>query len=432
VRFWYRARRVRVTTSAVSTDHGYTAPGFEPVRDALVNSPKRGAGGAAFAAYVDGELVVDVRAGDARPGEPWGPDTLAMLMSITKSFMSFSLQILEDRGELDLDAKVAHYWPEFAANGKSDITVRQLQMHNAGLIRVPPQLRLMQGDGEGWDDYDGIAEALAGEAPVWKPGTDHGYHALTYGWLVGEVLRRITGALPGTFFRKEVIDPLDLDIHVGLSDAELARLAGVIDFEPFGFPQSLFMPKLMRAMTDPSTYAGMAFGGTGGRSVISDVVPLTEHGGILRAEVMSSSGCATAAALARFFSLLALGGEVDGRRLVSEASVRRWSTPVIRGADAVVTKSLPGWLVKLGKMDQMTAVTRTMGYHYHPAPMNGPRRLGPTPSAIGGLGAGGQVGFADPVRRVSGGFVRNALTHKPDLGNDVVYAFYDCLDNRGS
>jgi CubicO group peptidase (beta-lactamase class C family) len=416
----------------MTTSHGFAAPGFEPVRDLLAASPKIGAGGAAFAAYVDGELVVDVHAGSAQPGQPWGPDTLAILMSITKSFLSFSLQILEDRGELDLNAKVAHYWPEFANSGKEEVTVRQLQMHSAGLIRVPRQLRLMKGDGEGWDAYDEIAEALAGESPVWEPGTDHGYHALTYGWLVGEVVRRITGELPGTFFRKEVVDPLGLDIHIGLTKAEFARLAGAIDFEPFGFPQKLFMPKLLRSMTNPDTYAGMAFGGTGDRSVISDVVQLTQHGGILRAQVMSSSGCATAASLARFFSLLALGGEVDGKRLVSEESVHRWSTPVIRGADAVVTKSLPGWLVKLGKMDKVTAVTRTMGYLYNDAPAKGLRVLGPTPSTIGGLGAGGQVGFADPVRRVSVGFVRNALTHNPDLGNEVVYAFYRCLDQRGS
>ncbi|HVV76475.1 MAG TPA: serine hydrolase domain-containing protein [Mycobacteriales bacterium] len=417
-------------TTAVSTDNGFTAPGFEPVRDLLVSTPAIRDGGAAFAAYVDGELVVDVRAGFARPARPWGGDTLGLLMSITKSFMSFCLQILDDRGELDLEAKVAHYWPEFAAAGKADITVKQLQMHSAGLIRVPPQLRLMQADGEGWDAYDEIAEALAAESPVWEPGTNHGYHALTYGWLVGEVLRRITGVTPGVFFRNEVIDPLGLDIHIGVDDAALARVAGIIDFDvdEMGFPQKLLMPRLTRAMNDPKTYAGMAFGGNGTSSVISDVVKLTEHGGILRAEVMSSSACATAAALAKFFSVLALGGGIDGHRLVSEESMRKWTSPVIRGGDVVATSSVPSWLAKLGKLDKATAVTRTLGYLYNDRPVKGPRVLGPTPSAIGGLGAGGQVGFADPVRRVSGGFVRNALTHKPDLGNEVIAAFYNCLD----
>jgi CubicO group peptidase (beta-lactamase class C family) len=305
--------------------------------------------------------------------------------------------------------------------------------HDAGLIKVPSSLRLMECDGEGWDDYEGIAKALAAEAPVWEPGTKHGYHALTFGWLVGEVLRRITGLSPGAFFRKEVSEPLGLDIHIGLGDAEFARLAKIIDFDPAGMPraQRMLMPRLMAAMTDPKTYAGMAFAGVGGRSVISDVVKLTEHGGILRAEVMSSSGCSTAAALARFFSILALGGEVDGKRLVSEESVRKWSTPEIRSGDVVVTESLPGWLVRLGKMEKTTAVTRTIGYLYNDAPAKGKRLLGQTPTAIGGLGAGGQVGLADADRRVSAGFVRNALTHSPELGVEVVHTFYGCLDRRG-
>ncbi|HVX69764.1 MAG TPA: serine hydrolase domain-containing protein [Mycobacteriales bacterium] len=424
-----------MTTRTVHAGHGFTAPGFEPVRDLLAASPKIGAGGAAFAAYVDGELVLDVHAGNARLDQPWESDTLAVLMSVTKSFMAFCLQILDDRGELDIEAKIGRYWPEFATNGKEDITVRQVQMHSAGLIRVPPQLRLMEGDGEGWDAYDEIADALAGESPVWEPGTDHGYHALTYGWLAGEILRRITGMSPGAFFRQEVVDPLGLDIHLGLDDAAFARLAHIIDFDPddMALTQRLLMPRLTKATTDPATYAGMAFGGTGGgHSVISDVVALTEHGGILRAEVMSSSACSTAAALARFWSVLALGGEVDGRRLVSPDSIRKWTTPVIRGGDRVLTQSLPGWMVKLGKLEKVTAVTRTLGYLYNDAPAKGPRAFGPTPTAFGGLGAGGQVGFADPVRRVSGGFVRNALTHKPDLGNEVIAAFYECLDRRGS
>jgi CubicO group peptidase (beta-lactamase class C family) len=420
-----------VTAKTADGPGGFVAPGFEAVRDLLVASPLKGAGGAAFAAYVDGERVIDVYAGQARPGRPWAADTLAVLMSVTKSLMSFGLQILEDRGALDLDERVAHYWPEFAAAGKSEITVRQLQLHSAGLFRVPPQLRLMRLDGEGWDAYDEIAEALAAETPRWTPGSDHGYHALTYGWLTGEVLRRITGMLPGTFLHKEVLDPLGLDIHLGLADAGFARLAGVIDFDPdeLGYPHKLFMPKLMTATTDPATYAGMAFGGIGGgRSVIADVVPLIEHGGILRAEAMSSSGCATAAALARFFAILALGGEIDGQRIVSEESVRRWATPAARGADRVMLQSLPGWLVKVGRLEKTSAVTRTLGYLYNDPPARGPRLLGPTPSAYGGLGAGGQVGFADPVRRVSGGFVRNALANKPDLANAVIYTFYECLD----
>ena len=421
-----------MTTTRSVTEHGVVAEGFEAVRDVLANSPRVGAGGAAFAAYLDGELVVDVRTGTAGNGAPWGTDTLAVLMSITKSFMAFCVQLLDDRGEIDLDAKVARYWPEFAAAGPDEVPVRQVMLHTAGAIRVPPQLRLMKGDGEGWDDYAAIAAALAAEPLAWPAGTQHGYHALTFGWLVGEVVRRITGTSPGTFFRHEVVDPLGLDIHIAATDADLARTATVLDFDPaeLDLPQRLLMPRLMRNMTDPTTFAGRAMAGNGDSSLVLRVVEMMKHGGILRAEVMSSSGLATASSLARFFSILALGGALDGRRLVSEESVRRWSEPTITAGDLTVTGSLPKALVKIGKLEKTTAVTRTLGYLYNDKPAKLPRWFGPTPSAIGGLGAGGQVGWSDPVRRVSGAFIRNAMVHKPDLSNEVIAAFYNCLDQQ--
>jgi CubicO group peptidase (beta-lactamase class C family) len=421
-----------VTTTASDTDHGHVKPGFEPVRDLLVRSPLVRDGGAAFSAYVDGELVVDIRTGLARPGVPWQPDTLAVLMSVTKSFLAFCVQLLDDRGELDLDATVAHYWPEFAAAGKGDVTVKQLMLHTSGALTVPKQLRLMKGDGEGWEDYEAIATALAAEPLAWPAGSRHGYHALTFGWLVGEVVHRITGVSPAAFFRREVIEPLALDIHIGSTDTELARLARVGDFDDgeLDGPLRLLAPMVRKRMTDPRTLAGKTMGGDGTGSVILRAPALIEHGGIVRAEVMSAGALATSTALAKFFSVLALGGEVDGRRLVSDASVRKWSQPEITAGDGVLTGSLPKVLVTLGRMEKATAVTRTLGYLYNDAPARGPRVFGPTPSAVGGLGAGGQVAFADPVRRVSGGFIRNAMSYKPDLGNEVIWEFYNCLDGR--
>ncbi|HWA67752.1 MAG TPA: serine hydrolase domain-containing protein [Mycobacteriales bacterium] len=410
----------------------HVAAGFEPVRELLDNSPMLRDGGAAFAAYVDGELVVDAHAGVSRPGVPWRPDNLAVLMSITKSFAAMCIQILDDRGEIDLDAKVARYWPEFAAAGKAEVTVRQVMRHSAGAITVPPQLELLAGDGNGWDAYDAIAEAIAAQPPAWPPGTKHGYHALTFGWLVAEIVRRITGRSAGDFFRNEVVKPLDLDIVIGADDADLARVALVTEFDTAALPYPMrkMMETLSRKMCDPTTPAGMAFAGNGTDSVISRVVDLVAHGGILRAEVLASSGLATAPALAKFFGILALGGEVDGKRIVSADSVRKWTIPEVTSSDYVSTSAFPSWLVTALRLERLSRSTRTLGYLYNNPPARGPRPFGPTPTAVGGMGAGGQVGFADPVRRVSCGFVRTALSHKPDFGNQLIAKFYECLDGR--
>lgn len=410
----------------------YVAGEFEPVRDLLIDSPLRRDGGAAFAAYVDGELVIDAYAGVARPGQPWQEDTLALLMSVTKSFAAMCIQILDDRGEIDLDATVATYWPEFAAAGKQDVTVRQLLHHSAGAIKVPSQLRLLQNDGIGWDDYEAITTALAAEPPAWAPGTDYGYHALTFGWLITEIVRRITGQSAAEFLRNEVIKPLDLDVVIGASDADFARLALVTDFDlgELPFPMRKLFGSLTQKMNDPSTPSGMAFGGNGTTSVINSVVDLVAQGGIVKAEALSSSGLATAPALAKFFGILALDGEVDGKRIVSSASVKKWSAEEVTSSDCVMLGSLSPTLVKVLRLEKTLKATRTLGYLYNNKPAMGPRAFGPTPTAVGGLGAGGQVGWADPVRRVSGAFVRSALSHKPNFGNEVIAKFYECLDGR--
>lgn len=193
---------------------GEVASGYEPVRDAFrANFDKHGDVGAAFSLYVRGEKVVDLWGGvaDATTGRPWAEDTLQLVYSTTKGATAICAHVLAQSGALDLDAPVAEYWPEFAAEGKGTIPVRWLLSHRSGLPTV--DAHLTPADVIEWQP---IVAALAAQKPYWEPGTAHGYHALTYGWLVGEVVRRVDGRSLGRFFADEVAAPLGLDFFIGL------------------------------------------------------------------------------------------------------------------------------------------------------------------------------------------------------------------------
>ncbi|MFQ5697389.1 MAG: serine hydrolase domain-containing protein, partial [Myxococcota bacterium] len=190
---------------------GVCKAGFEGVRDAFVANFERGAeSGASVAITRDGELVVDLWAGDAGPdGGPWQRDTIVNVYSTTKTMTALCVLILADRGDVDLDAPVARYWPEFARNGKSGVLVRHLMSHSAGLSGFEPPLR----SPEELYDWNGIVSRLAAQAPWWEPGSQSGYHAVTQGYLLGEVVRRVSGRSLGTFFREEVAAPLGADFY---------------------------------------------------------------------------------------------------------------------------------------------------------------------------------------------------------------------------
>jgi CubicO group peptidase (beta-lactamase class C family) len=203
----------------VTTVQGFVAPGFERVADMLGGGTRLtlggrervvdlGAGGGAFAAYRNGEPLVDIWAGSSAPGVAWTAGTRAVVMSATKGLTAMCAHVLFDRGQLDVDAPVEKYWPEFAAAGKGATLVSELLSHRAGCIGVPDADGLLSWDGRGWDDTVAIAAAIAAGPPAWSPGSRHGYHALSFGWLVGELVRRIAGVSLGTFFRTEVAQPL--------------------------------------------------------------------------------------------------------------------------------------------------------------------------------------------------------------------------------
>jgi len=205
---------------------GTCQPRFDAVREAFAANFAAGREvGATFAATLGGELVVDLWAGDADAARtrPWAQDTIVNVFSTTKAVTALCAHMLVDRGLLDVDAPVARYWPEFAAHGKEAITPRHLLSHTAGLAAIRKRLTR-----EAFYDWPAMTAALADETPWWEPGTANGYHALTYGYLVGELVRRIDGRTIGKFLREEVTTPLDIDFHIGLPASEDARVAEMV------------------------------------------------------------------------------------------------------------------------------------------------------------------------------------------------------------
>jgi CubicO group peptidase (beta-lactamase class C family) len=289
---------------------GSVEPGFEAVADAFRSSFERhGEVGAATSVYVGGRKVVDLWGGvaDVATGAPYTEDTLQLVFSTTKGATAACANLLAQRGDLDLDAPVAEYWPEFKANGKGDIPVRWLLCHKAGLPYVDTRLTLEEA--LAWDP---MIRALEDQAPLWEPGTAHGYHATTYGWLVGEVVRRITGKSLGTFWRDEIAAPLDLEFWIGLPDDQQARVAPLIQWGSLSDAASAVddpeMKKLIEQFIGPESMLGKALGAP--NNVLSDAEGGFNNPAVRAAEIPAANGVTNARSLARFYA--GLTGTVDG------------------------------------------------------------------------------------------------------------------------
>ncbi|MEU7865120.1 serine hydrolase domain-containing protein, partial [Nonomuraea sp. NPDC049141] len=235
----------------MSVVSGTVAAGYEPVREAfLANFETRSEIGAALSVYRHGREVARLWGGLADPatGRAWRAETLQVVFSATKSVPAACAHLLAQRGQLDLDAPVAEYWPEFAAAGKDAVPVRWLLSHQAGLPvldRPVPQAEALT--------WEPVVAALAAQAPAWEPGTAHGYHGLTYGWLVGEVVRRVSGRSLGTYFADEIATPLGLDFWVGLPASEAHRVARLVE-QPAAPPAAAGVaPEALAAYTDPTS-----------------------------------------------------------------------------------------------------------------------------------------------------------------------------------
>jgi CubicO group peptidase (beta-lactamase class C family) len=355
---------------------GTVAPGFEPVRDEFArNFAERGEVGAACCVYKGGEPVVDVWGGTTTAGGdvPYTDRTLQMVASATKGALAIVAHRLAERGELDLDAPVAHYWPEFAAEGKQDLPVRWLLSHQAGLPAIHRALSTEEIAG-----WTAPVAALAAEPPAWEPGTDHGYHAITYGWLVGEVINRVTGKTCGQVFAEEVARPLGLDFHIGLPPAEHHRVAPMIPAVPAvpgGTPD-----ELTARLLDPDSLAHWAF------LIPSALFAIMNDPVIWAAEVPAANGMGTARALARLYA--AVVGTVDGVRLLAPDTVAGASEEQCRGIDRVL-----GY-------ESAYALGFQLPFPFRP--MAGP-------GSFGHYGLGGSVGFAHPGHGLTFGYTVNQM-----------------------
>ena len=360
--------------------HGEVADGYGEVADAFAaNFDDHSELGAAFALSVGGEAVVDIWGGiaDKASGGPWQNDTLALVFSTTKGMTAICVAMLVERGALSYDDPVAAHWPEFAANGKETITVRQLLSHQAGLPYVDATLDLDQVC-----EVTPVVEALAAMRPVWPPGSAHGYHALTYGWLAAELLRHVDGRPLGQFLREEVCDPLGLDLWIGLPEAEESRVATL---ESAPRPTDPAIIEMMQRVMGPGTTGGRALTMSGAID-FSDVGKVFNSRQVHATEMPGANGITTARSLARLYA--ATIGEVDGHRLVGDHTVAAMSAEQVKGPD-----------------ESLVLETRFgCGFMLHGllCPML-------TPDSFGHPGAGGSLGYASPSTGVAYGYVMNQM-----------------------
>lgn len=384
-------------TLADQLDAGVCHEAFARVRDIFQeNFEHRGEVGAAVAIYLDGACVVDLWGGrmlkDQQLSAPWQADTIIRMMSINKAMTALCAHRLADQGLLDYEAPVAAYWPEFAQAGKARITVRELMSGLAALVypdAVP--------SGSAYD-WDRVVEGLARQTPNWEPGTLGAYHSSTYGHLVGEVVRRISGRRPGAFFRDEIAGPFDIDYHFRVEPQDRARVSEVLSN-----PGSTTYTAIARGS---ETKLGRAW------RILPDLDPAArDRPEALDVEMPSGFGRGNARAIARLFSILGQGGQVAGRQLVSERAIREMSTLSWTNVCPLTDRSY-----RYG----MGMFLNTPGL----VPM------GPNPDAFGHPGAGGAIGFCDPVRGLAFSYCTAFMCEGAGVGercDALITAAFDSL-----
>jgi CubicO group peptidase (beta-lactamase class C family) len=350
---------------------GTCDPGFADVKHAFARNFEDGLEiGASFAATVDGEFVVDLWAGhaDRARRRPWEQHTIVNVYSTTKPMTALCALMLVDRGQLDLDAPVARYWPEFAQAGKDALPVRYLLSHTSGLAGFADPI-----PAEALYDWDRIVHLLAAQAPMWEPGTQSGYHALTFGHLLGEVVRRVTGRTLGTFFREEVAEPLGADFHIGLTEEHEPRVGEIIP------PPATDLA----AEAEPGSLTAKILGNPTMSGAIAN------ERAWRTAEIPAANGHGNARSVARVTAAMACGGELDGVRLLTPATLEKTIEEQCYGKDLVLDLPIR-WGLGFGLTSKEIPV-------------------GPNPRTLFWGGWGGSLVVIDLDARLSFSYVMNRM-----------------------
>jgi CubicO group peptidase (beta-lactamase class C family) len=390
---------------------GTCDPKFAGVLDAFVtNFEARGEVGASCTVNHVGKTLVDLWGGKKAPdGEPWDRDTISIIFSSTKGAMALCAHMLADRGQLDLDAPIVKYWPEFGQNGKEAATVTMALDHSLGV----PHIRSAPKPG-GYYDWDYMVDRIAKEAPFWPPGTRNGYHMISMSWTVGEIVHRVAKKRMGKYFADEVAKPLGLDFWIGLPEAQEHRVAPVLQAMPT--PEAMQTRLFQRAMTDTAHPA---------HHCLRDILALNVNSREGRAaEIGAGNGITNARGLAGLYAPLANGGALNGKHIVGKDTLARMSR-VAMATHEDATLVIPTRFA-LGYMKSMD--------NRHLGGLDAASCL-LSDSAFGHVGAGGSIGFACPETRMSFGYTMNQMglgLLLNDRGQSLVDEAYKALGYRSN
>jgi CubicO group peptidase (beta-lactamase class C family) len=388
------------------------------------NFEKFGELGAAVSAWQNGKPVVDLYGGfcDARHEKPWKADTLVLVWSATKGIGSACVLHVLQEHKISIGRNVAEFWPEFAQAGKERITLSQLLSHQAGLCALDARVDIL--------DYGAVIRALEAQKPLWPPGTAHGYHARTFGFLLDELVRRIAGKTLSQYWRAVFAERLGLDLWIGLPPEENRGVATVYAAKSGRPPE----PKQFYSdLTTPGTLARKAFTSPYGLNSISGMNTPENHA----QQIVSFGGIGSAPALAKFYSMLANGGQVGGQTFFSEETITWMTTTLADGMDRVfqLPTAFSAGFMKDSTKAQGTAVSsppnlREGRIGNRPSLVTR-RMFGTSPNAYGHPGAGGSHAFADPENRISFAYVMNQMEQSL-LPNEKSLRLVDAIYGRGA